>query len=83
MKDVLKKPGELRTEFDISILEPMLRETEFIKNRKELTKADLIELAKSFKLLEIDAFENVFQYGDDAEYFYVIIQGVVSVQVRN
>ena len=83
MKQVLITDPEERTMQDLKILDPLIKETQFMQNRKEMTQTDFQELCRSLCYLELDEFENVFEYGENGDTFYIIIQGVVSIQLRN
>ena len=83
MKQVLMTDPEERTMQDLKILDPLIKETQFMQNRKEMTQTDFQELCRSLCYLELDEFENVFEYGENGDTFYIIIQGVVSIQLRN
>ena len=56
---------EERTPEDLRILDPLIKETQFMHNRKEMTSTDFQELCRSLCYLELDEFENVFEYGRD------------------
>jgi len=44
-----------------------------MQNRKEMTSTDFQELCRSLCYLELDEFENVFEYGEIGDTFYIII----------
>ena len=48
-----------------------------------MTQNDYQKLCRSLCFLELDEFENVFEHGDKGDTFYIIIQGLVSVQLPN
>ena len=83
IRQVLTQDPEERSDKDLQIIEPLIKETQFMQNRKEMTQADFNELCRSLCFLELDEFENVFEYGEIGDTFYIIIQGVVSIQLRN
>ena len=64
---------EERTPEDLKILDPLIKETQFMQNRKEMTSTDFQELCRSLCYLELDEFENVFEYGEMGDTFYIII----------
>lgn len=36
---------------------------------------------QNLRYTELDAFENVFDYGDDGELFYIIMEGEVKIKI--
>jgi CRP-like cAMP-binding protein len=40
-------------------------------------------LAKSFRFRQVEQYDDVFEYGDVGDLFYLIIKGSVSVQIPN
>ncbi len=57
-----------------------LESSRFFKERKDqLDMLNLKELTNSLKFKEVSMDNNVLNYGDHGETFYIIIQGVCSV----
>jgi signal-transduction protein with cAMP-binding, CBS, and nucleotidyltransferase domain len=48
-----------------------------------ITDQDSYEIASSLKFEKFKAGEKVVNFGDDGDKFYIILKGVVSVQIRN
>ena len=61
----------------------LLKDSEFFKSSHDLRKSDLKELANNFNLLEVPHFQSVYEYGDIADTFYMIVQGIVCIYVPN
>ena len=61
----------------------LLSEIRFFQERKDIKKRDLKELMSVFKIVETQHDQNVVNYGEPGENFYIIIKGQVSVQIPN
>lgn len=61
----------------------MIKEYGFLKDRGQLTYQEYRDVAISLQFKEIAEFEKVIQFGDDPEDFYMLFNGIVSVQVPN
>ena len=57
----------------------LLKDSEFFKNTHDLRERDLKELANNFHLLEVPHFQSVYEYGDSADDFYMIVKGIVCI----
>ena len=57
----------------------LLSEIRFLQERKDIKKRDLKELMSAFKIVETKHNQNVVNYGEPGENFYIIISGQVSV----
>lgn len=61
----------------------MLQKIKFFKNHEKLTPVDLKEIAIVITYQEFEPGSTVMQVGEVADSFYVILDGTVSVQIRN
>ena len=83
IRTILKKAPKQRTEEDLDLLMEVLREIEFFRSKPELTYGDLRELAQTFSYEVAEADQTLFKEGDPAEKFYLILEGSVSVVIKN
>ena len=83
VRQLLMKPCNERSQSDCELLIDMIKDNDFFKNRQELKTSDLRDLALNFQIQEIPQFQNVFEFDDIGDTFYMIIKGIVSVQVPN
>lgn len=58
------------------------KEIKFFKERNIKDK-DMNEMVAAFKLLNIEAGEDVIRYGENGNTFFVILQGIVSISIPN
>lgn len=71
-----RSPEEVRDLIEYFENIPFLKKLSF--DRQERT-----ELANLFKIETFQGMDNVMNIGDEGDKFYIIIQGVVSIQVHN
>jgi hypothetical protein len=83
MKKILQKPMLKRTEEDLDELVGFIKDISFFKERANLKINDIRELAACFKFVEVSECLDVIKYGEIGENFYLILQGLVSVQIKN
>ena len=83
MRKILPKEMSKRTEEDLDELVRLIKDISFFKDRSSLKTQDIRELAACFKFKEVNEGNNVINYGDIGENFYLIIQGIVSVLIKN
>ena len=83
IKNLLKKPLNQRSREDIEKLTSLIKDIQFFKDRKQLTHDEMRELASCLHLESISAMDKVINYGEKGDKFYIIIRGVVSVQIPN
>ena len=83
IRRILKQHPARRKEEEVDKVVAMLAHVDFFKNAKLLTAGELRELAQSMTCEEVEADEIVTEYGDKADKFYVILQGMVGVSIRN
>ena len=82
MIEILKKKSDLRTETEINILVTKLRESRFFLDQNY--KSDIL-----FKIGQIAEYKAaakdqvVFEQGDVADHFYLVMDGKVSVEKLN
>lgn len=79
---ILLKPLKFRTSSDNSALLSTLRETKFFKTRK-LPDSTLQRLGAIAQYKSLDKGELVFEQGAEADFFYLILDGLVSIQIHN
>ena len=60
-----------------------MRKLEFFKNKRYITQMEYKELSLSLDYLEIKKDENIIEYGDEGDLFYIILSGEVKVEVPN
>lgn len=82
MRRILETMPAMRTEADLLELVQMGERIKFFADLK-LTKAHLKELMTCCYFETIKEGENVFDYGDEGDKFYIIIKGTCSVLIRN
>ena len=82
MKKTLGKPGKERTVHELSKISQLVRSNPFFKD-KRLTNEEFLDLAIVLTFMQVKGAENVLEYGEKGDEFFIIIQGVVSVKVPN
>ena len=66
---------------NISKLMAYFANNTFLQDKqKKLDKSSVQYLFRHLFFLEIDRNENVFNYGDEGDLFYIIIEGEVSIK---
>ena len=83
IKALLQKPLDQRTRSDINKLSLLIKDIQFFKERKGLSIDEIRELASFLQLKSIKALNKAINYGEHGDKFYIIIRGVVSVQIPN
>ena len=61
----------------------LIKNISFFKERKSLDVTEIREIAACFRFEEINEGSDVMEYGDKAENFYLLLSGIVSVQITN
>jgi hypothetical protein len=79
MKNILQKPSGKRTDEDLDELVGLIKDIAWFKERQNLSANDIRELAACFQFEEVQEFNDVMEFGDTGESFYLILQGLVSV----
>ena len=59
----------------------LLGEVRFFYERDINKECDLIEIAKSLLLETFNKDDMVFDFGDEGEKFYIILEGTVSIRI--
>ena len=72
-----------RKDRDHDILAKTLLNCPPFHDRKELSGYDLRDLTNALKYEQVARGERAFTYGDQAEYFYIVVKGLVSVNLPN
>jgi hypothetical protein len=81
--EILTKPQCDRTTMEVYLLGNLVKDIPFFKNKKELTRADIFEIANAFKFQKDVPLTEVITYGTTGKHFYIILQGCVSVLIPN
>lgn len=71
-----------RTNKENNYLVRLLRKQPVLQN-SELSEADFRELAQSLTFREVHHDKEVYQYHDKPDDYFILINGIVSRQVRN
>ena len=79
---VLKKNPESRSEKDLNILAPYIKEIPFFKARN-IEGSHLNDICSELRYEQYSAGEFVFHLGDYGDRFYVILKGKVRVLINN
>ena len=86
IKSVLNKPTELRTQYDLKTLVPLMENIKFFKERK-IKDRELIDICSGLQYDCQPQDKFVINYGEDPNTasskadFYIILKGAVSVWV--
>lgn len=82
-KKVLKKPSNERKKEELVRLAKYIRDIPFFKYRDTgvITEQDSFEIASALKFEKFKAGDKVVNFGDEGDKFYIILKGVVSVQI--
>ena len=83
MKRILNKSILNRSEDDKEYLQGLIKEIKFFKELPKLGENGLREIASLLKIESFAPLEDVIKYGEQGDKFYIILQGVVSVNVPN
>lgn len=84
IKQTLKKPSDQRSDFALDKLAVLIKQVKFFKDKSDLSKSDIRELASLFKFDAHRGLDTVFNFGDTSvNKFYIILRGIVSVQIPN
>ena len=54
-----------------------------LKHQAELSEEDLQELTQALSYRDVEADTEIYRYGDEPRYFFMVVKGQVSRQVRN
>jgi hypothetical protein len=73
---ILKKNPEYRTEKDLTLIEPLIKEIKFFKDR-EIHGQHLQEICMELKYEHMNRGDFVFRQGDYGDKFYIILKGKV------
>jgi signal-transduction protein with cAMP-binding, CBS, and nucleotidyltransferase domain len=84
LRHILTKPIKRRSDEELSdALIPMMRDIQFFKERGDVKEADFAEIGQCLTYEYFKNGNSVFEWGSVGDKFYIILQGVVSVQVPN
>ena len=83
MKEMIQKKHMKRTIQDVETLMNIIQGIKFFKEMKGLTRSGFRDLAAAFQVQQYPAHTNIFEYGSSGQYFYVILNGQVSVHIPN
>lgn len=61
----------------------MLKRIQFFQSRQSMKDVDYKDLVQGLSFEEHDENSVVFNLGDQGDKFYIILEGSVSVQIRN
>ena len=82
MKKILEKRNYQRSQVEQEELADLISQNKFFA-QKNIKREDMVELVNCFKFDVRNQGENVFDYGDKGEHFYIIIKGMVGVFIPN
>ena len=74
------KGPEYRTDRDLHLIAPFVKEVEFFKKRN-IQGNDIVQVCQELKYEYFGKGEAVFKYGDIGDKFYVILRGEVAVKI--
>lgn len=80
--DILSTPVGNRRKHEVDEVIKIVQQIKFFKERK-IKENDYEELVNALNFESKEEFENVFLYNDPGEHFYIVLQGTVSVKIRN
>ena len=83
LKKIIIKKYYKRTEEESEQLINFLKNIEFFKNKTFLLLNDYFEIGNRLQFFKCQKTENVFNFGDFGEFFYIILKGSVSINVPN
>lgn len=75
---ILKKKPEKRLEQELEMVSYMLKENPFFKKNK-LRPNDYEELAQLLTLKHYKGQDNIMEFGDKGDEFFIILQGLVNI----
>ena len=61
----------------------MLLQQKFFKDHPTLSLEDIQEIARLIMVKKVHAMENVIEFGDLGQNFYIVLKGVVAIEVPN
>ena len=73
----------MRSESDLNQIQELLWKIKIFREHPLITPTDLRDLALAMTYQELEAGSSVMNIGDRAECFYIILDGTVTVQIRN
>ena len=82
MVDILQKPPLKRNQNELAKISFLLTKNQFFLNKK-LKKNEFEDLAQNLRLRTHNGMENVMEYGDHGDEFFILIRGLVSIQIVN
>lgn len=86
IKAILSKDPGKRTEGDIEVIVNLIKGIDFFRTQKMLSYSELRDLAQSLTFEEVPKDTSLILCGEkvtNQDKFYVILQGTVSVLIRN
>ena len=82
IKKTLSKPFQQRSEGELNHIVSLLKKVQFFKD-KPISNESMLELAQSMKFERLQGMQNCMNFGEKGNKFYIILKGVVSVQIPN
>lgn len=82
-KRIINKRANKRTDLETLKLTTLLRKQTAFKNMPLLNESDYRTLAKGLTYVELDKGENIYEYGDPVENFYIVLRGNVGIFDQN
>lgn len=80
---ILQKSPDKRQEKEIDHVVKMLKTVNFLKKNSSLTYSDYRELAQLVTYEEYKKGEFIYEYGDEAQCFFFVLNGSVAEQIHN
>lgn len=82
-KLVYEKPKWKRTTDEEKVISKIIKEIPFFKSKVSLGEADTLNLIRNFRHRNYKIGENIINYGDYIDQFYIILKGKVKIMVPN
>ena len=82
IKNTLEKPAFKRSKEELTRCTDFISKIDFFEQKK-IPPDDLYEIVSSFKFVVTKPGEDVFNYGDTGDLFYIIVKGSVAVMIPN
>jgi CRP-like cAMP-binding protein len=76
---ILQKPIHLRKKEEVNVLISYFKDVAFFKDKFDFSSKNFKDTVNAVTTKEFKKGENVFEYGDKGEGFYVVLEGTVSI----
>ena len=79
VKLILKKPPHMRKEEEFDKLVKFLMKYDYLTQQKNLQYSEMRELAQLLTYEEYEPGQQIYNYGEEPENFYMVLKGHVSI----